>query len=73
MMSWDLLSSLLDDVYDIKTMMRSLDMTSLNYLNHMIGGIHEVKELMMRLDHLNSIHSQILRLPCTCAITRLRA
>jgi len=43
--------------------MRTLNMTSLNHLNHLLGGIYDIKELMMRSDHLNNIHSQIPRLP----------
>ena len=44
-------------------MMKTLDMTSMDHLNHLLGDIHGVEPLMMMLDHLNSIHSQIPRLP----------
>jgi len=54
---------LLDSVHDVEMMMRKLDMMSLDYLNYLLGGIHGVKEMMMRLDHLNNVHNQIFRLP----------
>ena len=62
-MSRDLLSLLLDDIYDIEMMMRILNMMSLDCLNHLLGGIDGVEELRMRSDHLNHIHRQISRLP----------
>ena len=61
--SCDLLNPLLDDVHYFETMMRTLDMTSMDQLNHRLRGINDVKELTMRLDHLNSMHNQISRVP----------
>ena len=59
----NLLSLLLDDAHDIKMMMRTLDMTSLDRLNHLLGCIDGVKGLRMRSDHPNNICNQIPKLP----------
>jgi len=64
-MSWDLLSPLLDDAHNVKVMMRTLSMTSMDRLNHMLFCIDDVKEMRRRLDHLNNIRNQSLRLPPT--------
>ena len=49
----------MNDAHDIEMMMRTLDVTSLDYLNCLNG----VKELRRRLDHPNNTHHQSLRLP----------
>jgi len=60
--SRDLLSPLLDDAHDVKMMRRTLDMTSLNRLNHLVGCIDSVEELRRRPDHSNT-DNQSPRLP----------
>ena len=62
-MSWNLLSPLLDDAHNVKVMIRTLGMTSMDRLNHMLFCIDDVKEMRRRLDHLNNIRNQSLRLP----------
>ena len=54
---------LLDDVNDIETRMRSLDVTRLDHLKYLLGCINDVEELRMKPDHPNNIHNQILRMP----------
>ena len=61
-MSQDLLSSLLDDIHDVEMMLRTLDMTSLDHLNHLLEGIERIEELMMRPNHHNNIFNQIPKL-----------
>jgi len=73
MTSQHLLSLLLDGVHDVEMMMRTLDMTSLYRLNHMLRGINCIEKLSIRSDHLNHIHSQILRLLLHVSRTRPRA
>lgn len=57
--SQDLLSPLLDDTYEVEMIMKTLDIMSLDHLNHQVGAIHSVEELMMRMNHLNIKHNQI--------------
>ena len=44
-------------------MRRTLDMTSLDRLNHMLGCIDDVEELRRRPDHPNNIYNQSPSLP----------
>ena len=59
--SRDLLNPLVDDVHDIDDD-EALDVMTLDRLNHLLEGIDDIEELRMRLDHLNHIYNQILRL-----------
>ena len=44
-------------MHDINMMMMRRD-----HLRHQLGGIYGVEDLQMRLEHLSSLHNQILRL-----------
>ena len=50
-MSRDLLNSLIDDAHDFDLMRRTLDMMSLDHLNHLLRCIDGVEELRRRPDH----------------------
>ena len=61
-MSQNLLSPMLDNEHDVEMMMRTLNMTSLDYLNHLLGCIDSIEELRRRPDHPNDTHNQSLSL-----------
>ena len=63
MTNLNLLSPLLDDAHDVEMLRRTLDMTSMDCLNHLLGYKDGVEELMMRSDHPDNTCNQIPKLP----------